>query len=475
VRTVAGRRAPSRASSPGLGPVVRCVAGALLLAAALAPPAPAQAGRIAYEAFTLPNSLRVIYSEDHATPIVSVDVWYNAGSRNERPGRSGFAHLFEHMMFEGSAHVKKGEHFQLISRAGGTENGSTTEDRTNYFETVPSNRLNLALWLEADRMRSLAITEENFHNQRETVKEERRLRVDNQPYTAAFIDGMTWPFDSTSCFAYAHTVIGSMADLDAARRADVQAFFDAYYAPNNAALVVVGDFRPLALRRLVNQYFGDIPRHPDPPRVQCSTRGLPAVLRRDITDPHANLPAVLRIYRVPPHADPDTPALELLNIILGQGESSRLNVAVVRRAKAALGTQVAMNPFEARRGPGVLIAVAIANQGIDPLKLDTLVAAELDSLRTTDVTADELTKAKNTLRAGYIQGRETTLGKAEELHHYDMFHSSLAEINTDLERFLAVTAADIRRVAGKYLDPATALVVVVRPAPPPPTAPAEPQ
>jgi len=199
----------------------------------------AQAGRVAFEQFTLPNGLRVIYSEDRSTPIVTVNLWYEVGSRNERAGRSGFAHLFEHMMFQGSAHVKKTEHNQLLERAGADFNGSTAEDRTNYYETVPSNRLNLALWLEADRMRSLAITEENFENQRQAVKEERRLRVDNQPYQGAFTDGLTWPFDSTSCFPYAHTVIGSMADLDAAKLADVQAFFDTYYAPNNATLVVV--------------------------------------------------------------------------------------------------------------------------------------------------------------------------------------------------------------------------------------------
>jgi zinc protease len=423
----------------------------------------AQSGRVPYEAFTLPNGLRVLYSEDHSTPIVSVDVWYNTGSRNERPGRSGFAHLFEHMMFEGSAHVKKGEHFQRVSRAGGSENGSTAEDRTNYYETLPSNRLNLALWLEADRMRALAITDENFHNQRETVKEERRLRIDNPPYTAAFIDGLTWPFDSAACFAYAHTVIGSMDDLNAAQLSDVQAFFDTYYAPNNATLVVVGDVRPLELRRLVNEYFSEIPRHPEPPPVACDVRFSPGTAHRAVVDPHANLPAVLRVYRVPPHADPDTPALELLNVILGQGESSRLNVAVVRREKAALGTQVVMNPFDSRRGPGVLLTLAIANQGVDPLKLDTLVVAQLDSLRTSDVTEEELTKAKNTFRATFIHNRESTLGKAEELHHYDMFHSSVAEINTDLDHYLRVTAADLRRVAARYLDPANALVVIVRP------------
>ena len=443
---------------------VRSIIGAVLLGASLAPALPGQGGQISYEAFTLPNGLRVIYSEDHSTPIVSVDVWYNTGSRNERPGRSGFAHLFEHMMFEGSAHVKKGEHFQLISRAGGSENGSTAEDRTNYYETVPSNRLNLALWLEADRMRSLTITDENFHNQRETVKEERRLRVDNQPYSPAFIDGMTWPFDSAGCFAYAHTVIGSMDDLNAAQLPDVRAFFDTFYVPNNATLVVVGDFKPLELRRYVNQYFSEIPRHREPPPVRCTGRLSPGIQRREVTDVHANLPAVLRIYRAPPHGDPDTRALELLNVILGQGESSRLNVAVVRREKAALGTQVIVNPYDSRRGPGVLLVLAIANQGVDPLKLDTLVTAQLDSIRAAGVTDEELTKAKNTFRSGFIHTRETTLGKAEELHHYDMFHASLGEINSDLERFLAVTAADIRRVAAKYLDPANAVVIVVKPA-----------
>jgi predicted Zn-dependent peptidase len=442
---------------------LRSIVAAVLLGAAAPGMLPGQAGHISYEAFSLPNGLRVIYSEDHSTPIVSADVWYNTGSRNERPGRSGFAHLFEHMMFEGSAHVKKGEHFQRISRAGGSENGSTAEDRTNYYETIPSNRLNLALWLEADRMRALAITEESFHNQRETVKEERRLRVDNQPYSTAFIDGMTWPFDSAGCFAYAHTVIGSMDDLNAAQLADVRAFFDTYYAPNNATLVVVGDFRPLELRRLINQYFGDIPRHAAPAPVTCRARFSPGTVRREVTDAHANLPAVVRIYRVPSHADAETPAIELLNVILGQGESSRLNVAVVRRERAALGTQVAMNPFDARRGPGVLLVLAIANQGVDPLKLDTLVASQLDSLRATTVSDEELTKAKNTFRANFIHARETTLGKAEELQHYDMFHRSLAEINSDLDQTLAVTAADIRRVAAKYLDPANAVVIIVKP------------
>ena len=425
----------------------------------------AQAGRVAFEQFTLPNGLRVIYSEDRSTPIVTVNLWYEVGSRNERAGRSGFAHLFEHMMFQGSAHVKKTEHNQLLERAGADFNGSTAEDRTNYYETVPSNRLNLALWLEADRMRSLAITEDNFENQRQAVKEERRLRVDNQPYQGAFTDGLTWPFDSTSCFPYAHTVIGSMADLDAAKLADVQAFFDTYYAPNNATLVVVGDFSPAELRSLVNLYFAGIPSHAAPEGPRCDVTAGKGPQRREVRDPKANLDAVLRIYRVPEHRNPDTGALELLDMILGQGESSRLNVSVVRRDKAAVATGSLLNPFGSRNGPGVWVTYGIVNQGVSADRIDSLLAAQLDTIRANGVTAAELDKAKNLLRSGFIANRETTMGKAEELHHYLTFHDSIDEINTDLERVLAVTIDDLKRVAGKYLDSNNLTVVIVRAGP----------
>ncbi|HEX9216996.1 MAG TPA: pitrilysin family protein [Gemmatimonadales bacterium] len=439
----------------------------LVIPGTFAAQATAPAGRIAFEQFTLPNGLRVIYSEDRSTPIVTVDVWYEVGSRNERRGRSGFAHLFEHMMFEGSAHVKKSEHGQLVERAGGNYNGSTAEDRTNFWETVPSNRLNLALWLEADRMRSLAITEENFENQRQAVKEERRLRVDNQPYAAAFTDGLTWPFDSTSCFPYAHTVIGSMADLDAAKVPDVQAFFDTYYAPNNATLVVVGDFSPTELRRLVNQYFAGVPSHAAPETPRCDTGGGAAsakgAQRREVHDPQANLDLVMRLYRIPEHRSADTPALEILNIILGQGESSRLNVSVVRRDKAAVGAGAVLNPYGSRNGPGILAAYGIVNQGVSADRLDSLLSLQLDSIRANGITADELDKAKNVLRAGFIDNRETTLGKAEELHHYLTFHPSIDEINTDLDKLLAVTSDDVKRVANTYLAPANLTLLIVRP------------
>ena len=423
-------------------------------------PLGAQSGRIPYDTFSLANGLKVIYSEDHSAPIVSVNVWYDVGSRNERPGRSGFAHLFEHMMFQGSAHVRKAEHFQFVMRAGGTLNGTTSEDRTNYYETLPSNRLNLALWLEADRMRSLAITQENFENQRETVKEERRLGVDNRPYSRAFIDGLTVPFDSTRCFAYAHTVIGSMDDLNAAKLEDVQAFFDLYYAPNNATLVVVGDFAPAELRRLAQEYFGDIRRQEEPPPVTCDARFGPGLERRELADPLANLPATIRFYRVPPHDDSDTPALSLLSSILGEGESSRLNVGVVRRARAA----VAAGAFStgARRGPGTIAVYGIANQGVEVAHLDSIVALQLDSIRAAGVTTEELTKAKNSYRAGFIDARETTFDKAEQLQHYAMFHGSLADIDQELDRVLAVTPDDVKRVASRYFDPANAVVMIVK-------------
>jgi len=433
---------------------MHCVA---LVAALLA----VQGGRIGYESFALPNGLRVLYSEDHSTPVVTVDLWYYTGARNERPGRSGFAHLFEHMMFQGSAHVKKSEHFQLVQRAGGTLNGSTHDDYTNYYETIPSNRLNLALWLEADRMRSLAVTQKNLENQRATVKEEKRLRVDNQPYAPTFRNAILWPFDSTTCFAYAHPSIGSMDDLDAAKLEDVKAYFSTYYAPNNATLVVVGDFRPVELRRLVNQYFADIPSQSPPPAVSCQYKLAPGPARRDVEDEHANLAAAFRIYRLPPHTDPDIPAIELLNVILGQGESSRLNVGVVRRDKAAL--QAGMFALTERRGPGVLVAFGIANQGVAVQALDSLIGAQLDSVRRAGVTPDELTRARNAFRADFIHERETSFGRAEALQHYSLFHGSVAEVNSDLDRYLAVSAADIQRAATKYLDPANSVVVIVRP------------
>ncbi|MBI2073313.1 MAG: insulinase family protein [Gemmatimonadetes bacterium] len=432
----------------------------LVVASVLLPsPLAAQTG-VPYHVDSLPNGLRVILSEDHSTPVVSVDVWYDVGSRNEQVGRSGFAHLFEHMMFQGSQHVGKGQHFQLVERAGGSVNGTTNEDHTAYYQELPANRLNLGLWLEADRMRSLAITPVNFENQRQAVKEERRLRVDNQPYAPALTEGITLLYDSTTCFGYAHSVIGSMADLDSAKVGDVQAFFDLYYAPNNATLTVVGDFDPVDALQLIRQYFGDLPRGREPPPVSCDYDFAAGAKRRVWEDEHANLPAVIIAYRTPAHQHADTPALSLLGTILGGGESSRLNRALVRQARTALaaGTQSA-----SRLGPGFFAAFAVANQGIGPDTLERQLSAEVRRIIDEGVAAEELSKARNQFRAGNMFGRQTTMQVAERLQHYAHLHDSLEDMRTDLDRYLAVTAEDIRRVAATYLVPANSFTIVVVP------------
>ncbi len=420
-----------------------------------------QPGRIAVESYELPNGLQVVLAPSHTAQVVTVDVWYNVGSRNERPGRSGFAHLFEHMMFQGSANVKKGEHMQLVERAGGSMNGSTTEDRTNYFESVPSNRLNLALWLEADRMRSLAVTDSNLDNQRNAVQEERRLRVDNAPYMKVLYDETYTAFDLSTCFPYAHSVIGSMDDLNAAKTADVKAFFDQYYTPNNATLVISGDFQTADTKKLVEDYFGGIPKGSNPPAVACTQPFNTGQVRRHIVDPKASLPALFQVYRIPAYDDADMAALQLLATILGQGESSRLNRVMARDTKAAAAAQVLMNPFGPRRGPGVFVFLTIANQGVAPDSLDRLLTEQLALVGTKGVDAEELTKAKNVYRAGMIMQRQTTMSVAEALHSANMFLGSADAANSALDRYLKVTADDIRRVAAKYLRPENSLVLTV--------------
>jgi predicted Zn-dependent peptidase len=415
---------------------------------------------VQFEHYTLPNGLDVYLVPDRTVPVVTVNVWYDVGSRSERSGRSGFAHLFEHMMFQGSANVAKGEHFQLIERAGGELNGSTNTDRTNYFETLPSNRLNLGLWLEADRMRSLAITDTNFENQRETVKEERRLRVDNQPYAAAFTEGLTSAYDSTSCFAYSHSVIGSMDDLNAAKTPDVQEFFNLYYAPNNATLAVVGDFAADQAKQLIGQFFGDIPRGAEPPAPSCQVPFGAGEQATTWEDPLANLPAVLIAYMVPEHKATDSPALSLLQTILGDGESSRLNRALVREQQVALQSGAFL---DSRRGPGQFIGFAIANQG---QTADTLVAAlraVIAEIADQGITPEELAKAKNAFRRGFVFGRQNSMGVAESIQHYKHLHDDVSEINTDLDRYMAVTAADIQRVARTYLAAANSTTILVVP------------
>jgi zinc protease len=437
---------------------------ALLCLLGLAAPAAVaqQPGKVSVESFTLPNGLAVHLVEDHSSQVVAVDIWYDVGARNERPSRTGFAHLFEHMMFQGSEHVKKAEHFQYVERAGGQLNGSTQADRTNYWDLLPSNRLNLGLWLEADRMRSLAVTQANLDNQKEAVKEERRLRFDNQPYVGVFVDSLSLIYDQVNCFAYGHSLIGSMNDLNAAKVEDVQAFFKQYYAPNNASLVLVGDFQTSAARALVQRYFGDIPRVGAPPPVQCNQAFNSGTVRRRVTDKNATLPAILQFYRIPAVSDADYPALDLLSTILGQGESSRLNRVLARETKAAAGVQAAINPVGPVRGPGLFGTFIVANQGVATDSILKLLDAQIAKVVSEGVSAGELSKAKNSYRANTITGRQRALGVAEAVQFAAMFLGGPDKINTDIGRYDAVTLADIKRVATTYLrgDNMLSLVIV---------------
>jgi predicted Zn-dependent peptidase len=438
---------------------LRTAVGALaLMAVPLAAQNPAN---VPIEQYKLENGLTVILAEDHSAQVVAVDVWYDVGSRSEARNRTGFAHLFEHMMFQGSENVKKAEHFQYIQRAGGSMNGSTAEDRTNYFEALPSNRLNLGLWLEADRMRSLAITDSNFANQREAVKEERRLRVDNQPYGTAIFEHTYALYDSATCFPYSHSVIGSMDDLNAAETKDVQAFFDMYYAPNNATLVVAGDFRTAEAKRLIEQYFSGIPRGAAPPPVACAPNFSSGARTKHVHDAQATLPASIKVYRIPAYDHADYPALELLATIFGQGESSRMNRELVREAKAAAQAVTLLNPFGPRRGPGVFLTLAVANQGVKLDSLDGLVAKEVAGLVSAGVTAEELNKAKNIFRANAITSRQMALQLAEVIQRATMFLGSPDAINSELERYEKVTIGDLQRVARTYLTPDNSLSLLV--------------
>ena len=342
-------------------------------------------------------------------------------------------------------------------------NGSTAEDRTNYFEVLPSNRLNLGLWLEADRMRSLVISDENFENQREAVKEERRLRVDNQPYTGALFEGIYAITDSTTCFPYAHSVIGSMDDLNAAKTPDVQAFFDQYYVPNNASLVIAGDFDPAHAKALVNQYFGDIPRGQEPPPVTCNQAFNTGTIRKTWPDDKANLPGVLVAFRIPEYAHADTPALELLGTILGQGESSRMNQSVVREQKLAQFSLTAANLFGSRRGPGVVLTIAVANQNVAIDSLEAAILAEFAKVRRQGVTAAELTKAQNLYRTGLITQQQQALVRAEAIQSANLFLGDPEAVNTHWKRYTAVTVEDIKRVAQAYLRPDNALILLITP------------
>jgi predicted Zn-dependent peptidase len=414
--------------------------------------------KVSFKEFTLKNGLRVILSEDHSAPTYSICVTYNVGSHNERPGRTGFAHLFEHMMFQGSENVGKGEHFILVLNNGGSANGTTNADRTNYFQTLPANQLELGLFLEADRMRSLNINQANFDNQRQTVQEERRQNYDNRAYGKSYEAVIQTAYDN---FAYKHSTIGSMEDLNAATLEDAAEFFRTYYAPNNAVLSLVGDFKTETALDLIKEYFEKIPSHSPPPAVDLTEPEQKAERRKTIEDPFAQTPRIDIVYKVAPGNTADFYALEVLGSVLSSGLSSRFYQNLVKGKELALS--VSAGPDE-RRGPSLFWISVMARPGVDLSELEGLVYKELEGMKTEPAADWELDKNRLQLRRQHAQALYSTRGRANALGRYAVYYGEPELINKALEKLNQVTKTELQRVALTYLKQTNRTVVTTLPA-----------
>ena len=435
----------------------RWFAAPILTALALAQALSAAPGRVQFTDTKIKNGLRVIISEDHNAPVFSVAVTYNVGSRDERPGRTGFAHLFEHMMFKGSEQVGPGEHFTLIFNNGGDMNGTTNEERTLYYDTLPANQLDLALFLEADRMWSLDITKENLDNQRNAVQEERRLGVDNQPYGKTFEAVGRLAYRNP---AYAHSVIGSMDDLNAASVEDVKAFFKTYYAPNNAVLSVVGDVNTADCLEKIRKYFERIPSQPAPPAVDETEPPQTEERRQTIEDPLARLTRLDIVYHVPPAMSHDDDGLTVLAAVLGSGRSSRFYESLVRQQQLTSGVSASST---SNRGPGLFRVGGTVLAGKSVADLEKSIDAEIEKVKTGPIAEWELEKARNNWKRTMANNAATSLSRAIALSRYALFWNDPNLINTYADRIAAVKAAEVQRVAAKYLVPTNRTVVITTP------------
>jgi len=407
---------------------------------------------------TLSNGLHVILVPDHSAPVYAISITYNVGSRNERPGRTGFAHLFEHMMFQGSENVGKGEHFILVFNNGGGMNGTTNMDRTNYFEELPKNQLDLGLYLEADRMRSLNITQQNLDNQRNAVQEERRQGIDNQPYGRANLDLPNLSYDN---FAYKHSTIGSMSDLNAATVDDVRDFFRIYYAPNNAVLTLVGDFDPAEALEKIKKYFGSIPSQPAPPKVNLAEEPHYGERREIIYDPLARQPEIDMAYHIPPGNTEGNYAAQELAVILGEGESSRLYQHLVKDKQLASDAEA---QADARIGPSLLYVSANPRPGVKMEDLEKGIDDELADVVKNGVTPDELNKAKTLLLRRFIDRRRTVLTTAVSIGQFAVYFDDPNLINTMIQKQDAITLDQVNAAAKNYLVKDQRAVVITFPA-----------
>ena len=410
----------------------------------------------------LANGLRVIVAEDHLAPVVAINLWYDVGSKHEQPGKTGFAHLFEHVMFQGSRHVAKAEHIALVQAAGGTMNGTTWLDRTNYFETLPSHQLDLGLWLEADRMATLldALSQENLDNQREVVKNEKRWSYDNRPYGSwqEKLQAHLFPPEHP----YHHSTIGSMADLDAASLDDVKAFFQTYYAPNNAVLSIVGDVDTKAARASVERFFGSIPANPSIPLL--GDLSLPPTLGSEIRETvydRVPLPRVYVGFRAPAAGDVRLDALEVAGQILAGGKGSRLHRRLVRDERIA--QDVALFALGFVGGASVCAGWATVRPGIAVDRVEAVLHQEIERLAVEPVTADELARAFALIEADELGALQRVEERADRLSMYATLFDDPALINKMLQRYLAVTPEAILEVAAATFRPDNRLVLTYLP------------
>ncbi len=413
----------------------------------------------------LPNGLRLIVAEDHLAPVVAVNLWYNVGSKHEVEGKTGFAHLFEHVMFQGSANVGKAEHMALVQAAGGTLNGTTWLDRTNYYETMPSHQLELALWLEADRMGTLleALNQENLDNQRDVVKNEKRWSYDNRPYGSwnEKLLGHLFPPEHP----YHHPTIGSMADLDAASLEDVKQFFATWYAPNNAVVSVAGDCDRAQVRAWADRYFGPIPANPSiPPLPDMS---LPEVIGEEIRETVEDRVPLARVYlgfRAPVFGDPRLDALDLASQLLAGGKGSRLHRRLVREERIAQDVAIVTLPFVG--GASVCVGWATARPGVDIATVEAVYLEELEKLAAEPPTDDEMARAKALTEADELGALARVEERADRLSTYATLFDDPGLINTMLPRYLAVTAEQIRDAARAAFRADNRVVLTYIPKPP---------
>ncbi len=462
----------SAADSAGVSAPARAAAVVILLVAACLaffdPPLAAQEKaeeirppKLDYTTHKLVNGLQVILLEDHEVPIINLQVWYHVGAKDEPPGHTGFAHLFEHLMFKGSAHVAAEEHSRIIESVGGFDNAETGDDVTQFFETFPSNYLERVLWLEADRMGSLNVSEENFKSEREVVKEERRVRIENQPYGYLQEDLRAAAF---TVHGYQHTPIGSMEDLDKATIQDVRDFFNTYYKPNNATLVIVGDFDSRQALIWTKKYFDGIPSSAKPiPRLNNPEP--PQTAERVVKKSYSNtpLPAVVIGYKIPARYAPDAYPLDLASNILAGGESSRLYQTLVYKEQIAVQA-AGFGSFS--EDPNLFWAYAIMNQGHTADAGEKALIGVLDGMKSEPVDSKELEKAKNQEISGFVLGRDTDQEKAEALASAAVIGKNPALANTELDHYLTISPADIQRVAKDYFELQRATVLIVTPAAP---------